>query len=341
MTIKDIAKQAGVSIGTVDRVLHNRGRVSVETARRIRAIVKESGYKPNMYASTLSSSRHYTLAALTPRHDQDGGFWELPAKGLLRAETELEQFSIHVVRYEFDRYSEDSFRQEAERIIADRPDGLIIAPVLPSPARRLIDALKGNIPYVLFDSNLPETTALAFIGQDSYCSGILAGKLMKLLSPNPDTCVIIQSVIPDVHITGRINGFLSQYADDEKPPLVIEEHIEDRNVCTKFMDTLLSQRPEVEGIFVTNASCHRVAEYLEQRFPQGSPIKVIGYDLIPPNKECLKRGYIDFIISQRPERQGFEAVYTLYRKLVLKREPSSRIVMPLDILTKENVDFYR
>ncbi len=57
MTVIEIAKRAGVSIGTVDRVLHNRGRVSEETRQRINAIISEEGYQPNPLARHLKRNR--------------------------------------------------------------------------------------------------------------------------------------------------------------------------------------------------------------------------------------------------------------------------------------------
>ncbi|MCP4752489.1 MAG: LacI family transcriptional regulator [Proteobacteria bacterium] len=58
ITIKDIAKRAGVSIGTVDSVLHGRERMAARTEKRIRDIVDESGYKPNLIARSLSLKRN-------------------------------------------------------------------------------------------------------------------------------------------------------------------------------------------------------------------------------------------------------------------------------------------
>ena len=54
--IKDIALRAGVSIGTVDRVLHKRGEVSEETQQKIQQIIDELDYRPNLLASSLASN---------------------------------------------------------------------------------------------------------------------------------------------------------------------------------------------------------------------------------------------------------------------------------------------
>ena len=64
-TIKDIAKRANVSIGTVDRVLHNRGNVSSETKKKIEKTIKELKYKPNIYARQLKLAKRYKIGAMS------------------------------------------------------------------------------------------------------------------------------------------------------------------------------------------------------------------------------------------------------------------------------------
>ena len=65
-TIKDIAKEANVSSGTVDRVLHNRGGVSKKTSERIKDILKKKNFKINQIASSLAMKKHLSLATLIP-----------------------------------------------------------------------------------------------------------------------------------------------------------------------------------------------------------------------------------------------------------------------------------
>ena len=92
------------------------------------------------------------------------------------------------------------------------------------------------------------------------------------------------------------------------------------------------------GIFVTNSRVHMVARYLAER---GSlNIRLIGYDLIPESIEYLQREYIDFLISQSPISQGTSAVQALFDFFVYKKNPLKVQYVPLDIIIKENIDFY-
>jgi LacI family transcriptional regulator len=63
-TIKDIALMAGVSIGTVDRVIHRRGEVAEKTKLKVQQILKETNYSPNVMAQVLKSSIHLAWPGL-------------------------------------------------------------------------------------------------------------------------------------------------------------------------------------------------------------------------------------------------------------------------------------
>ena len=68
--IKDIAEHSGVSVGTVDRVLHNRPNVSKAAREKVEKTLKELDYHPNMYASALAYNKSYTSTALSPNTNQ-------------------------------------------------------------------------------------------------------------------------------------------------------------------------------------------------------------------------------------------------------------------------------
>lgn len=60
--IVDIAKMAGVSVGTVDRVIHNRGRVSEENRKKVQAILEMVHYQPNLMARSLAASKNNIIS---------------------------------------------------------------------------------------------------------------------------------------------------------------------------------------------------------------------------------------------------------------------------------------
>ena len=73
--IKDIAKRSGVSVGTVDRVLHNRPNVSEPARKKVEKALAEMNYQPNMYASALAYNKSYTFYLVVPQHESEA-YWE-------------------------------------------------------------------------------------------------------------------------------------------------------------------------------------------------------------------------------------------------------------------------
>src|SRR5690348_2216629 len=93
--IKDIAVKAKVSTGTVDRVIHGRGRVSEDVRTRVLKIIKDLKYEPNLMARTLGANRQYYIAALIPDHQEDS-YWLAPKTGIEKAEKDLKQYGVVV-----------------------------------------------------------------------------------------------------------------------------------------------------------------------------------------------------------------------------------------------------
>ncbi|TVR66987.1 MAG: LacI family transcriptional regulator [Spirochaetaceae bacterium] len=342
-TIKDVAGRAGVSIGTVDRVLNDRGRVAPETLRRVRQAIHDLNYSPNLTARHLSMAKTYTFGVMMPDVTHDNGYWALPQGGVARAAQDLAFHNVSARYFFFNQYSSDSFNECSRQVLEAGLDGLVLAPVLSRPARHFLETIstEHSFPVVLFDCHVETSAPCTFVGQDPFTSGLVAGKLLRILSRGGTTQVVVTVGTDDYHLARRAEGFHRFFESD---PTVRIRSIElDREAGNNPSDDLSGKMPgdlsDVSGIFVTNALCHLVVTYLESR---GVPrhIPLVAYDLIPENVEYLREGRIDFAISQEPETQGYHALYELYRQVVLGSPPSGMIPMPIELVTRENLDSY-
>ena len=102
---------------------------------------------------------------------------------------------------------------------------------------------------------------------------------------------------------------------------------------------MLDENEDSGGIFVPNASTHYFADVID-KMKLGRKVYIIGYNLIKENIKRLKEGLIDFIINQQPLRQGYESVLTMYRRVVLKQDVPKAKMLPIEIVTTENLDSY-
>jgi LacI family transcriptional regulator len=339
MTVKEIAEMAEVSIGTVDRVIYHRGRVAAETRAKIEAIIEKYHFTPNPIARRLKQNRAYRFCAFLPRRDQDAGYWGQVLEGIWEAAGQISPLGAETEIIEYDRYSISGFRKAADTLLAKKPDGILLSPIMPEKIKSLITEIHDSgIPYVFFDADLPDARPLCAIGQDSFRGGYLAGRLMhlfagKLIGP----AAVLDAHGEDYHITRRRDGFL-RYAGEQGFSTVVQEYsgYKGFEISVKEIALFLTKNPDLAGVFITNCMAHRVAEAVKRQ-KRKRPLLIMGYDLIPKNRELLRDGAIDAIISQRPEEQGCQALLSLSRYIVMDQHIHPRIEIPLDVYIRENI----
>jgi LacI family transcriptional regulator len=338
MTVREIAELAGVSIGTVDRVLHKRGRVSAETKEKIKAIIEKYQFTPNPIARQLRRNKPYRFCALVPRRDQDAGYWGQTIAGIERAAGEIKSLGIDTSIIEYDRYDPAAFSVVSDFVCAEKPDGLLFAPIMPKMTRPFIERCsKIKIPFVFIDSDMPGTSPLCVIGQDPFNSGYLAGRLFHLFAGDvSEPVAVLDTHVEDYNIMRRREGFL-KYAKKHKFPIIVQEHSDygGSEISTDDIARFIKKHRRLSGIIVTNSLAHKAAEAVARKRSKIRPI-LIGYDLIPDNRRLLLDGCIDAIISQRPEEQGREALNTLFHSIALGQKVEIKREIPLDVYIQEN-----
>lgn len=299
--------------------------------------MEELDYRPNPYARSLSKTRNRTFAALLPRGSQDAGYWALAQRGIRQAAEELAPHKTRCRLVEFDRWDSGSFRRGFHEA-AHQTDGLLLAPVIPGVTRELLKAA-GELPFLFFDTDIPDMPEkIAFVGQDSRRSGALAGKLMSLLLPEPGSVSVFRPPQENAHIDGRIAGFREYLRGEARHQMEIYRLPSGagEGEILRYLTERERALRESSGYFVTDASAGTVAEWIRQDPKRRRPI--IGYDLVPANVAACREGEIDFLLTQDPERQGYEGFRRLWLSTTLADERGGDVIMPLHVVTKENID---
>ena len=343
--IKDIAEIANVSIGTVDRVIHNRGQVSDATREKILSLLEEHNYKPDILASSLALKREVRLAVVMPGPVNGHAFWSLPVKGVDRALEELSGYNLSVDAYYFDQFNRNDFVRKMKKFPFQDIHGVLFAPVFRDDSIGFIKRCEAeNVPVVLFNSLLEEAPYSSFVGQDAFHSGYVAAKLISYgLEHKGDVAIINMSARTDhyAHLITREKGFRSFFelhSDRLENLISIDLNgVDDERFKKKLDETFEHHR--IGGLFVTNSRVYKVAEYLADRGAMG--VRLVGYDLLPESVEYLKRDFIDFLISQKPEEQAFKGLTSLFNLVAFHREQPREQYMPIDIITRENLHYYQ
>lgn len=345
--IKDLAGLAGVSAGTVDRVIHNRGEVNPETRLRIEELIKKSGYTPNLIAKSLATRKTWRIAVVLPEGAGNNPYWDMPLAGIRKGAVEVHDYNTHTEIHLFNLDRVESFSEQMDAALDSHPDGIVFAPVFRDSGLMYVKRMESSgIPYVFLDSRIDDTHPLTCFGQNTLKSGYLAARLMYYGIRNDSTILILNLARPDGiihHLIRREKGFKS----------FINPYIRNKQIRIKSLniditrqdepwwslDQAFSRYPDTAGIFVTNSRASLVAGYLEDHHK--NDFLLIGYDITEANARHLKKGTIDFLLSQKPEDQGYQSIVTLYRYLALKQTPPKVRYSPIDIITRENIAFYR
>ncbi|WP_163517438.1 substrate-binding domain-containing protein [Gelidibacter japonicus] len=335
-TIKDIAQLAGVSKGTIDRVIHNRGNVAKDVEDKVKRLLEDIDYQPNLIARNLKNNRIYQIGALLPDPKKDA-YWEVCSDGIQQALSEFSAFDIRMNTFLFDPTDTKSFTAQHKQLLDSAPDIILMVPLFYKEAKNVLEQYKSlNIQVCTFNNQIEASTA-NFIGQDLYQSGRVAAKLMHSIIDKGDMAIIHidEKYKNAVHMQEKEKGFKSYYEDlngfhDD----ILKCKIKYTETEDKLRD-FLKDHPNLTGIFVTNSKAFHVARLLESE--NKNHIKLVGYDLLEENVNFLKNGVIDFLIHQNPRQQAYLGLKFLIEYLVFEKEIPGKHLLPIDIINSENV----
>ena len=178
VTLKDLSKASGVSVGTVSRALNDKNEVSADTAKRIRQLAQELGYVPNRAGKALSAQKNLnTVGILLP--SINGPFFDDIKQGIKEAESEFKDLGLEVILREVEGWDVDEHVRTIEELKEHGCKSLALCTVDHDKIRACIDELdKENIPVILINNNVQNGKNVAFVGPDYHRSGEIAAAVL-------------------------------------------------------------------------------------------------------------------------------------------------------------------
>ncbi|MDR1525980.1 MAG: substrate-binding domain-containing protein, partial [Tannerella sp.] len=266
-----------------------------------------------------------------------------------KVERELSDYHLQIERKFFNQYDKDSFDALVGEIKNNECHGVIIATLFSKSTYMLTKWLdKKEIPYVLIDSYIDKTNCIAYYGTDSYKSGYIAGRLLyENINPGENVLlfnIISRGSVESTQVSMREKGFrdyLSQagYRGNLYPlSLSTEKTEQNRHMLDLFFKRVSNKDKPVRAGIIFNSRVHVPAKYFQEN--RIKDFFLIGYDAIEANTHFLKSGIVSHLIAQRPEVQGYNSVKALFYHLALNQVAEKVNYMPIDILIKENIDYY-
>lgn len=343
--IKDIARQAGVSVGTVDRVIHNRGRVSTDVKRKVEEVMKEMGYRPNYLARTLASKKAFTIATLLPEPSSDS-YWAQTWQGVQQAQIATQDFNVQLVPYPFDAQSVDSFLAASDQVLKSKLNAVLLVPLFLNEGYRIIkQCLENSLPVISVNTDIDFPGVLSYIGQNSFQAGKLAARLLDFGLQSDSTILLLtldSSDIDGSHIIAKERGFRTYFQERKgKAIQMISKEFdpfEDKQSLRSFLKEQFDAYANITSIFVTNSRAHMVVDALSRK--KLNKLNIVGFDLIAENLAYLRSGEINFLLNQNPYLQGYWGIMNLVRHLMNNAEIKTKQYLPLDVVMVENMEYY-
>src|SRR5437879_1506433 len=166
-------------------------------------------------ARMLGSHKQYYFAALLPDYNYDN-FWLAPKLGIEKAEQDLKPYGVTVEQFLFDPQDAEAYVKKADEITKKKPDGILLSPINYKETLSFFEKWnKANIPFVLFNTQIADYDPLSYIGQDSYQSGLVAGRLVHYGQPGPCSVLIVhidEEISNAQHLVKKEQGFRNYFA---------------------------------------------------------------------------------------------------------------------------------
>ena len=345
LTIKQIAEKAGVSVGTVDRILHNRGSVSAEAMQAVQAVLDKYEYRKNLHTSAVAfkkTGKSIKLAAVIP-HSKPGEYWDLIKEGLLRGLKEYGDISIDCYFAYFDQFDSYSCKKAFDEILCNNFSAVIVSPTFVEETKEFCCELdKKSIPYIYVDGKIPQCHPVASYMADQDSCGRLMARMIDAFTPwGGEVAIFLPKRVGTLmsnNSLARKEAFIDHYTSIN-PSRVLKEcyyTTDNPEVNVTEMTEFFRFNPNVKGIAVMISTGYVVSDALNAI--DRTDVSVGGFDITYGNERCIKDGTLTFVINQHPEQQGFNALESMLHYLLYGTPDSNmRELLPIDVVLRENI----
>ncbi|MBO1307100.1 LacI family DNA-binding transcriptional regulator [Enterococcus sp. 669A] len=311
-TIKEIAEKAGVSRGTVDRALNNRGRINPEVAEKIHQIAAEIGYVPR---SRKQEVPKYKIGIVTQL--ASSSFMVPIHQGLQDAIRELGNRNIECILKEVDTVDEAEQIKALDQLLAEKVQAIAIMPVESPLIREKINQLVDQgIRVVTFNSDIVGTKRSCFIGLNNHQSGKTAAGLMGMLTGGEGKVLAITGYFGNSVSSSRVDGFVEEIKQSySNVHLVgVQSSFDDSQEVENNIVSTIKAFPDLTGIVVFSGGQAGIERAFERLNLEKRPFVII-YDNTSRNKAALEKGVVDFLIDQDGYTQGYRSLLLLADQL--------------------------
>jgi LacI family transcriptional regulator len=306
-TVHDVAREAGVSLATVDRVLNRRPGVRPATAGRVEEAIRALDFRRDLSASLLARARDLRIVFLiTDGRNEFMQHLQSAVAGRVRA-ARAERITLdsrHVKPLD-----PDALAAALDGLDPRQCDCAVIVATDDKRVRKAVEAAtRRGIPIVTLVSDLPGSARRHFVGIDNRAAGRTAASLLGRFCPSGKVGIIAGSLGLRDHAE-RFDGFSSVMSEEfpGHPLIGPVEGLDDNAVTEKRATAMLKQHPDLAGLYNVGAGNLGLMRALE-RSGRARDIRVVAHELAGPTRKGLLSGVIDVVLDQNPEGEVRAAI---------------------------------
>lgn len=337
-TTKDLAKAAGVSLATIDRVLNGRSGVRQKTVDAVNEAIERIGFERNQVAATLARQKGYRFGFVLPRSGDE--FLDVIKRHIAEFDqaSRAEMIQTKIVR--IDEHDPHRAAKTLSRLSADDYDGIaIMAPETPQIRDALHRMRERGIQTVAFISNQQEEDNQSFVGIDNVAAGATAGRLMaRFLGKTTGSILVLSETMQSRDSLERRLG-LDRIIGSTNSQLHALPTLETHGYPERthmVLANAFAAHDDIVGLYIMGSEA-RIAIDLAQELHGEGKLITIAHERTPSTEQALRDGTLDALINQDPGHIVRSAVRTLRAKCENRETLASQERIRIEILIAENL----
>lgn len=315
-TVHDVARAAGVSLATVDRVLNGRPGVRAATAEKVEDAIARIGFTRDLNASLMARARDLRVVFFIP--DSTNEFMQSLVDAVERRRPQALADRTHLETRRVRAFDTAALVHALNDLDARNCDcAVIVTGEEPEIIAAVDAASRRGIAVLSLVSDLPGSARRHFIGIDNVAAGRTAASLMGRFLPRGGKVAVIAGSLHLRDHSDRLMGFRAALAA-EFPAIEIvgpAEGHDERTETAQIVETLLAEHADLAGLYNLGAGNAGMVTALESSGRAGA-LRVVAHELTAPTRAGLIAGAIDVVLDQNPDGEIREAILAA-RTLVL------------------------
>lgn len=337
ITIKEIAEICGVSRGTVDRVLHDRGNVNKETEALIKETIERLGYTPNITGKILAAKKKGLKIGVI-LISKGNPFFDDVLKGINMAEKEYREYGVSVSIHELEGYDVrkqvkkmDELRHEVDAIILNPINDILVI-------NKINELVEEGLIVINVNTDVKNSDRLYYIGSDYIKGGEAACGVLALLTGCSSKVAILTGSKKVLGHNQRIEGFKRikelRYPDID---IVVISETNDNDKIAYIETKKILENYEIDSIVIVAAGVAGVCKAV-QDMNMEDKITIVSFDAVPITRKMLEQGVIKATICQQPFTQGYKSIELAYTYFVTGKKPEKdKYIVKNEIKILENL----